>query len=72
MSFADRLLFLLATLAKGGVDSTPVVFMLKEMDLFCKHTNQILLYNLFDVAQMSVTPICVVGISGKVVEFDAY
>jgi origin recognition complex subunit 4 len=67
MSFAERLRFLLQALQKGGSNATPVVFVVDEMDLFADHTNQILLYNLFDIAQSDQTPICVVGVSSRLV-----
>ncbi|KAJ3353775.1 origin recognition complex subunit 4 [Kappamyces sp. JEL0680] len=63
LSFSDRLLFVLNTLKTGGSNSTPVVFVLDEMHLFAEHINQILLYNLFDIAQSQQTPICVNCIS---------
>jgi origin recognition complex subunit 4 len=56
---------MLTTLAKGGESSTPLVFILDRFDMFAEHTNQILLYNLFDIAQSQQTPICVIGVSGK-------
>ena len=33
--------------------------------MFAEHTNQILLYNLFDIAQTQQTPICVVGVTSR-------
>ena len=67
MSFADRLRFVLQTLGKGGADSIPVVFILEEINLIAEHNNQILLYNLFDIAQSCQNPICVIGISSQLV-----
>jgi origin recognition complex subunit 4 len=33
--------------------------------MFAEHTNQILLYNLFDIAQSQQTPICVIGVTSR-------
>lgn len=60
MSFADRLSFVIQSL-QGSQDSTPIIFVLDRIDLIATHTNQILLYNLFDIAQTSAVPIAVVG-----------
>jgi len=42
-----------------------LIFIIDEIDLFCTHHNQTLLYNLFDVAQSAQTPICVLGITSR-------
>ena len=53
----------------GGEQSKSVVFVLDEFDLFAQHHNQTLLYNLFDVAQSAQAPICVVGLTTRLVRF---
>lgn len=42
-----------------------MIFIVEEIDLFCTHHNQTLLYNLFDVAQSAQKPICVLGITSR-------
>uniref|UniRef100_A0A1B6E7S1 Origin recognition complex subunit 4 n=1 Tax=Clastoptera arizonana TaxID=38151 RepID=A0A1B6E7S1_9HEMI len=65
-SFADNLLFLLQSLKTGDKEvSKPVIFVLDEFHLFCTHRNQTLLYNLFDAAQSSQAPICVIGLTSR-------
>ena len=51
----------------GDQSSKPIIFVLDEFDLFAHHKNQTLLYNLFDVAQSAQAPICVVGITCRLV-----
>ena len=51
----------------GGEQSKSVVFVLDEFDLFAQHHNQTLLYNLFDVAQSAQAPICVIGLTTRLV-----
>ena len=41
--------------------------MLDEFDLFAAHRNQTLLYNLFDVSQSAQAPICVMGLTARLV-----
>ncbi|KAI9008129.1 origin recognition complex subunit 4 [Gaertneriomyces semiglobifer] len=62
-SFAECLAFVLNTLSAGSKESTPVIFVLDEIDLFAQHPKQALLYNLFDIAQSSQNPIAVVGLT---------
>lgn len=65
-SFAEHLAFLLACLKEGrGKRSRSVIFILEEFHLFCDHTNQTLLYNLFDSAQSNPSPICVLGLTSR-------
>lgn len=65
-TFADNLAFLLDCLRAGDRKrSKSVVFVLDEFDLFCGHTNQTLIYNLFDVAQSAQAPICVIGLTRR-------
>ena len=53
-------------LVLGGVANKSVIFVLDKFDLFTKHKNQTLLYNLLDLTRSSSTPLAVVGISDKV------
>lgn len=53
----------------GDKQSKSVLFILDEFDLFSQHRNQTLLYNLFDVAQSAQAPICVVGLTVRMVRF---
>lgn len=65
-TFADNLAFLLDCLRSGNrKQSKSVIFVLDEFDLFCGHTNQTLIYNLFDVAQSAQAPICVIGLTRR-------
>lgn len=66
-SFADCLAFVLSTLRAGSIESTPVVFILEDIDLFAQHPKQALLYNLFDIAQSSQNPIAVIGFTRRIV-----
>ncbi|PRD27135.1 UNVERIFIED_CONTAM: orc4 [Trichonephila clavipes] len=36
-----------------------------NFELFCTHKNQNLLYNLFDIAQLQQTPICIIGMCSR-------
>ena len=51
----------------GGEHSKSLVFILDEFDLFAQHHNQTLLYNLFDVAQSDQAPVCVIGLTTRLV-----
>lgn len=65
-SFAEHLAFLLNCLKSGRVKrSRSVAFILDDFHLFCDHTNQTLLYNLFDSAQSDQAPICVIGLTHR-------
>lgn len=65
-TFADNLSFLLDCLKSGDRSSSKsVIFILEEFDLFCAHSNQTLIYNLFDVAQSAQAPICVIGLTRR-------
>ncbi|KAF9952212.1 origin recognition complex subunit 4 [Modicella reniformis] len=50
-SFSDSLPSLLSFLTAGSKDQYPIIFILDKFDLFPQHTKQLLLYNLFDMAQ---------------------
>ncbi|KAI8590828.1 origin recognition complex subunit 4 C-terminus-domain-containing protein [Geranomyces variabilis] len=66
-SFAECLAFVLDTLRAGNArSSTPVVFILDEMDLFAMHPKQALLYNLFDACQTAQNPLAVVGVTTRI------
>ncbi|KAF8778623.1 Origin recognition complex subunit 4 like protein [Argiope bruennichi] len=60
-SFSEKLRFLLSTLKSGTKESKSVLFVLDNFELFCSHKNQNLLYNLFDIAQLQQTPVCIIG-----------
>lgn len=65
-NFAENLAFLLDCLRSGdNKHSKSVIFILDEFDLFCSHSNQTLIYNLFDVAQSAQAPICVIGLTRR-------
>lgn len=65
-TFADNLAFLLDCLKVGDRShSKCIIFILEEFDLFCAHSNQTLIYNLFDVAQSAQAPICVIGVTRR-------
>lgn len=65
-NFADNLAFLLDCLKSGDKkQSKSVIFVLEEFDYFCSHSNQTLIYNLFDVAQSAQAPICVIGLTRR-------
>ena len=55
------------SISLGGEQSKSVVFVLDEFNLFAQHRNQTLLYNLFDVAQSAQAPICVIGLTTRLV-----
>ncbi|KAI8923116.1 origin recognition complex subunit 4 C-terminus-domain-containing protein [Entophlyctis helioformis] len=62
-SFAETLAYILATLKAGTHNSTPIIFILDEMDLFAQHAKQTLLYNLFDISQKNENPVAVIGLT---------
>lgn len=65
-SYAENLSFLLACLKSGNkAKSKSVIFILDNFDLFCAHSKQALLYNLFDIVQSAQAPICVIGLTCK-------
>ncbi|KAI8913402.1 origin recognition complex subunit 4 C-terminus-domain-containing protein, partial [Gorgonomyces haynaldii] len=65
-SFSECLSFVLLTLKSGSQETMPIVFVLEEFDLFAQHSNQKLLYNLFDIAQSEQTPIVVIGATSRI------
>lgn len=54
----------------GDKKSRSVLFVLDEFDMFAHHRNQTLLYNLFDVAQSAQAPICVIGMTVRLVSIS--
>ncbi|KAG8531709.1 uncharacterized protein KY384_003341, partial [Bacidia gigantensis] len=76
-NYADILTSLLALLsheeAPSAEEPSPrnrsiaksVVFVLDEFHLFASHPRQTLLYNLFDLAQSSTTPLAVIGLTTR-------
>lgn len=74
MNFSDTLTKLLATLSHPvdlGIaedvmtTSAAVIFVLEEFDLFVQHSRQMLLYNLFDIAQSRKAPILIIGLTTR-------
>lgn len=75
-NFADILARLLALLSHQDEAETmkqdceqavakSVIFILSEFHLFASHSRQSLLYNLFDLAQSSTTPLAVLGLTPR-------
>ena len=75
-NFADILARLLALLSHQDEDdimkqdreqavAKSVIFILSEFHLFASHSRQSLLYNLFDLAQSSTTPLAVLGLTPR-------
>ena len=75
-NFADILARLLALLSHQDEADTvkqdreqavakSVIFILSEFHLFASHSRQSLLYNLFDLAQSSTTPLAVLGLTPR-------
>ena len=69
-SFAETLQFLLEALKSGGKESKSILFILEDFDLFAHHKNQTLLYNLFDVSQSAQAPVCVLGLTARLVSVE--
>ena len=64
-SFSENLQFLLDALKSGSKHTKSILFVLDEFDLFAQHKNQTLLYNLFDVSQAAMAPVCVLGMTTR-------
>lgn len=64
--FDDDIMYCIL-LFPGDKQSKSILFILSEFDLFAHHKNQTLLYNLFDVAQSAQAPICVIGLTARMV-----
>ncbi|XP_050522744.1 origin recognition complex subunit 4 [Daktulosphaira vitifoliae] len=66
-SFADNIIFLLESFQAGDRSgSKSIIMVLDRFDLFCTHTNQTLLYNLFDAVQSQQNPICIIGMTSRI------
>ena len=72
-NYADILASLLALLSHPSeISESPadkvaksVIFVLDEFDLFTRHPRQMLLYNLFDIAQARKAPVAVLGLTTR-------
>ncbi|KAK5671344.1 origin recognition complex subunit 4 [Batrachochytrium dendrobatidis] len=64
-TFSETLAYMLSMLHHGTKQSTPVLFILDEIDLFAQHPKQTLLYNLFDISQKNENPIAVIGMTSR-------
>lgn len=56
----------------GTKQNQCVVIIMDEFDLFARHKNQILLYNLFDLCQSPVNPIVVIGLTCRLVRVSLF
>ncbi|KAI8820474.1 origin recognition complex subunit 4 C-terminus-domain-containing protein [Fimicolochytrium jonesii] len=65
-SFAACLAYVLESLNQGTLKSTPVIFVLEEVDLLANHPKQALLYNLFDMCQSGKNPVAVIGVTCRI------
>lgn len=66
-TFSDLLNWFLEILnQEGEYLNSALIVIIDEFDEFCKHGNQTLLYNLFDIAQSKRHPICVIGVSTSI------
>ncbi|XP_050423590.1 origin recognition complex subunit 4 [Adelges cooleyi] len=66
-SFADNISFLLDSFRAGDrSDSKSIIMVLDQFHLFCSHTNQTLLYNLFDAVQSQQNPLCIIGLTSHI------
>ena len=54
---------------KGGHNTCSVIIILEEFDLFAQHKNQSLIYNLLDVSRNKETPLAVIGVTCRLVNF---
>ncbi|THD24586.1 Origin recognition complex subunit 4 [Fasciola hepatica] len=71
LPFSQQLQWFLEGLRSGEGASMSLLIVLYEFDLFALHRNQILLYNLFDCCQCTDTPICVIGVTCRLVPIVA-
>lgn len=72
---ADMMTALLAILShpsEFGEDgqALSIVLVLDHFERFTQHHRQVLLYNLFDIAQSKKAPVCVIGLTTQVDAFD--
>ncbi|XP_059473129.1 origin recognition complex subunit 4 [Neocloeon triangulifer] len=68
-NFAENMALLLSTLNKADHEKA-LVFILEEVDLFCNHHNQSLLYNLFDLAHRNESSVFVLGVTVRLDVMD--
>ncbi|CAB3365642.1 Hypothetical predicted protein [Cloeon dipterum] len=61
-NFADNMALILSSLQNSD-QKKALIFILEEMDLFCNHHNQSLLYNLFDLAHKNESAVFVLGVT---------
>lgn len=65
-SFSQQLYLFLEEI-KNNDNNKALLIILHEFDLFALHRNQLLLYNLFECCQSSKTPICIIGLTCRLV-----
>ncbi|XP_015366640.1 PREDICTED: origin recognition complex subunit 4 isoform X2 [Diuraphis noxia] len=66
-SYADNISFLLESFRAGNkTASKSIIMVLDQFDMFCSHTNQTLLYNLFDSVQSQQNPLCIIGLTSRI------
>ncbi|XP_026805562.1 origin recognition complex subunit 4 [Rhopalosiphum maidis] len=66
-SYADNISFLLESFRTGNkTASKSIIMVLDKFDMFCSHTNQTLLYNLFDSVQSQQNPMCIIGLTSRI------
>jgi len=66
-SYADNISFLLESFRTGNkTASKSIIMVLDKFDMFCSHTNQTLLYNLFDSVQSQQNPLCIIGLTSRI------
>ncbi|TPP58075.1 Origin recognition complex subunit 4 [Fasciola gigantica] len=71
LPFSQQLQWFLEGLRSGEGASMSLLIVLYEFDLFALHRNQILLYNLFDCCQCTDTPICVIGVTCRLIHLTS-
>ncbi|PWA00612.1 hypothetical protein BB558_003336 [Smittium angustum] len=52
------------------IDSTPVIFILENFELFAMQPRQLLLYTLLDIAQSRQAPVAIVGVTNRMNVID--
>lgn len=66
-SYADNISFLLESFRAGNkTASKSIIMVLDKFDMFCSHSNQTLLYNLFDSVQSQQNPLCIIGLTSRI------
>ena len=56
----------IADAGEDAVVAKSVIFILDEVHMFATHPRQTLLYNLFDLAQSSTTPLAIIGLTPRI------